>query len=143
MVTCSGVNILIITLEWHQTSFDITNILNWHYISQISEAIHFYGAKAAMHITPRIPDEYDVSAGTPVSFRGDLGATSVKYKEIPEKMMEEIAEGFADQAALVKECGFDAVYLPMAYRRMLPGRFLSPLTNKRRDKYGWNRYGRR
>ena len=50
LVTCSGVNVLIIPPEWHQTSFDITDSLNWHYISQISEGIHFYGAKAAMHM---------------------------------------------------------------------------------------------
>jgi len=36
----------------------------------------------------------------------------------------------------MKDLGFDMVYLHMSYRLEFLGRFLSPLTNKRKDKYG-------
>jgi len=143
LVTCSGINVLIVPPKMHMTSFDITDIHNWHYISQISDGIHFYGGKAGMHITPKIPEGYDVSGEMPPVFQGDVAAVplfkeeySDKPKEMPESMLLEIADGFAEQAFLAKDCGFDAVYLHMAYRRMLPSRFLSPLTNRRTDKYG-------
>jgi 2,4-dienoyl-CoA reductase-like NADH-dependent reductase (Old Yellow Enzyme family)/NADPH-dependent 2,4-dienoyl-CoA reductase/sulfur reductase-like enzyme len=136
MVVCSGVNVLI-TPPGHLKNFDFADTHNWHYFSQMSEAIHFYGAKAAMHITPKIPEHYDVSTGIPSSFvAGDGSVSTTDTVEIPESLMEEIADGFVSQAALLKQCGFDAAYIHMAYRRMIVGRFLSPLTNKRTDKYG-------
>lgn len=55
---------------------------------------------------------------------------------MPAEMLDEIAEDYALQAALMKSLGFDMVSLHMCYRGLLPGRFLSPLTNKRNDKYG-------
>ena len=145
LVTCSGFNVLLTPPRLHMTSFDIDDIFNWHYFAQIADAIHFYGGKAGMHITPRIPAGYDASVTTGPVFAGDVANAPIfkadevhpaEPKEMPESMMLEIADGFAEQAALAKDCGFDAVYLHMAYRRMLPSRFLSPLTNKRTDAYG-------
>jgi 2,4-dienoyl-CoA reductase-like NADH-dependent reductase (Old Yellow Enzyme family)/NADPH-dependent 2,4-dienoyl-CoA reductase/sulfur reductase-like enzyme len=142
LVTCSGVNVLITPPGLHWTSFDTTDIHNWNYISQMSEAIHFYGAKAGMHITPAIPGEYDVSGVVAPVFKGDVAASPAfevelgGHKEIPESVLLDLADRFAEQAFLARDCGFDAVYLHMAYRRMLPSRFLSPLTNKRTDQYG-------
>jgi len=57
-------------------------------------------------------------------------------REIPEDMLDEIADNAALQAVLMKEVGFDGVYLHMSYRLMPLGRFLSKITNKRKDKYG-------
>ena len=40
------------------------------------------------------------------------------------------------EARLAKSLGFDMCYIHMAYRLMFPGRFLSPLSNKRTDEFG-------
>ena len=117
------------------SNFDIDDPKCLHYISQASEAVHFYGAKASMYINKRVPAPYDVSPGVLAhEFSGrKLGTDCV---EITEKLMEEFAEDLVHQAAVAKQCDFDCVYLHMSYRLMLPGRFLSPITNKRTDKFG-------
>ncbi len=135
LVTCQGFNDTTEFTSHIFNNFDVNNPQCWYYISQLSEAIHFYGAKASMGIIKRIPASYDVSKGItefPLSFR-ERGEESV---EIPEELLEKVADGYADQAAIAKQCGFDCVYVHMSYRLVIGGRFLSPLTNKRTDKYG-------
>ena len=39
-------------------------------------------------------------------------------KEIPEEMLEQVADDAALQAILMKEVGFDGVYIHMSYRAM-------------------------
>jgi thioredoxin reductase len=50
--------------------------------------------------------------------------------------MNQLADQYAEQAAFLHDQGFDAVLLHMSYRLDLLGRFLSPVTNKRTDRYG-------
>jgi 2,4-dienoyl-CoA reductase-like NADH-dependent reductase (Old Yellow Enzyme family)/thioredoxin reductase len=110
-------------------SFDTSDETCRRYLSQLADAIHFYGAKASMQIGGFVPPRYDVSAGVP-----DMGGRT--GEEIPVSVINEVAEDYARQAALMKELGFDMVYLHMAYRLTIMGRFLSPLSNKRTDQYG-------
>ena len=103
-------------------------------LSQLTDAIHFYGAKASMQIGGYVPVKYDVSTGIPTV---DTGITSTRIgEEIPADLLDEVAEDFMRQAAIMKQTGFDMVYLHMAYHITILGRFLSPLTNKRTDQYG-------
>jgi 2,4-dienoyl-CoA reductase-like NADH-dependent reductase (Old Yellow Enzyme family) len=107
-------------------------------LSQLTEAIHFYGAKASMEIGAEVPEQYDVSTGIPsIAVFGDGGISRVG-KEIPAEMLDGIADDFALQAAVMKEVGFDMVFLHMAYRLTILGRFLSPITNKRTDRQGFS-----
>lgn len=106
------------------------------YLSQMTEAVHFYGARASIALPGRAPHPYDVSAGIPImSMPGDPFHSGVS-EEVPVDLIDGIAEDFAIKAALMKNLGFDMIYLPMAYRTSLPGRFLSPLINKRTDEFG-------
>ena len=57
-------------------------------------------------------------------------------EEIPADLLDELAEDYALHALALKDCGFDMVFLHMAYRVTILGRFLSPLTNKRTDQFG-------
>jgi 2,4-dienoyl-CoA reductase-like NADH-dependent reductase (Old Yellow Enzyme family)/thioredoxin reductase len=120
----------------HFHRFDLADGRCQNYLAQLSEAIHFYGAKATMQIAAYVPPQYDVSTGIPsAAVYGDGSISSVGV-EIPADMLDGIADNYALQAALVKEVGFDGVFLHMAYRVRLLGRFLSPLTNRRTDQYG-------
>ncbi len=56
-------------------------------------------------------------------------------REMGEKEMDKVANDFADAALGIKEAGFDAVEIHMGHGYLL-SQFLSPVTNKRRDKYG-------
>ncbi len=144
MVTCGGVGMPHFIPENMLTNFttktivpgnyDIDSISGQCYLSQLSEAIHFFGGKACMQIGGMVPLQYDVSTGIPTL---NVGIHTPRIgKEIPEDVMDEVAEDFVHQAKTMQKVGFDAVYLHMAYRLTILGRFLSPLTNKRTDKYG-------
>lgn len=149
LVTCSGVGKSHFTFEkepkqytasramrGHFDSYDMFDPHCQHMLSQLSEAIHFYGSIASMQIGGDVPSGYDVSSGIPsIAVFGD-GGVSVAGKEIPAGLLAEIADSYAIQAAIMQEVGFDLVFLHMAYRLTILGRFLSPLTNKRTDEYG-------
>lgn len=136
LVTCQGFNGTTQYTGHVFSNFDIKNDQGLHYISQIPEAIHFYGGKASMNINQLMPDPYDVSPGILAAFPMKNKDPRNEYQEIPAELLEKIAANFADQAAIARQCGFDGVYLHMAYRILFCGRFLSPLTNKRTDHYG-------
>ena len=120
----------------HFDSFNLFDPLCQHMFSQLSEAIHFYGSKASLQIGAHPPTGLDVSTGIPsIAVFGDGGISTIG-KEIPPSILDDLADDFAAQAVAAKECGFDMVFLHMSYRVTILGRFLSPLTNKRKDKYG-------
>ncbi len=149
LVTCGGVGTPHFTfktapgkyapsrqMRGHFDAYDPFDPHCQHMLSQLSEAIHFYGAKASMVIGGDIPPQYDVSAGIPsLAVFGD-GGIAKTGKEIPAKELKEVADSFAIQAAAMQECGFDMVFLHMAYRITILGRFLSVFTNKRKDEFG-------
>jgi 2,4-dienoyl-CoA reductase-like NADH-dependent reductase (Old Yellow Enzyme family)/thioredoxin reductase len=121
----------------HGSHLDIYNGQCQHYISKMVDAIHFFGSKASLFIIPDFPRGYDASTGIPsleVMGGPDVSETG---REIPAKMLDEIADDYALQALVAKkDMGFDMAFLHMSYRGFLPARFLSPLTNKRTDEYG-------
>ncbi len=96
-----------------------------NYFAHLADAIHYYGAKAAMSFAFLIVPGYDVC-------------------EIPEKnikaytpeLIDQMIDDFVEQAAISKSLGYDMGSVHMAYRLLFPARFLSPLTNKRADEFG-------
>ncbi len=150
LVTCGGVGMphILPDTNWSLFSpdqmmkripgaWDIDSADCLRALSDLTEAIHFYGAKTSMQIGGYVPVKYDVSSGVPSE--SPFAASSPRTgEEIPADLLEEVAEDFVRQAVLMKKAGFDMVYLHMAYRLTLLGRFLSPLTNKRTDQYGGN-----
>ena len=137
LVTCNAFSPMPMPDHSHEQVLDLYNGQCQHYIAQMVEAIHFYGTMASLFIVPEFPRCYDASSGIPsVAVPGD-GSVSVTGKEVPADMLDKIADEYARQALVAKrEMGFDMAFLHMAYRGMLPARFLSPLTNKRTDEYG-------
>ncbi len=145
MVTCGGVGMPHNVPDKYLATFNSKTILpgdfdidDEHcqtYLSQLAEAIHFYGAKASMQIGGYVPVKYDVSTGIP-NIAPTSSVTPRVGEEIPADVLEECAEDFVRQAAMMKAVGFDMVYLHMAYRFTILGRFLSWLTNKRTDQFG-------
>ena len=120
----------------HRACFDISDPRCQNYFAQLTEAVHFHGAKASMQLVALVPEQYDVSTGIPNHVVYGDGTLPTVGEEIPAELLDGVAEDCALQAALLKEVGFDMVFLHMAYRLSILGRFLSPLTNKRTDQYG-------
>jgi 2,4-dienoyl-CoA reductase-like NADH-dependent reductase (Old Yellow Enzyme family)/thioredoxin reductase len=142
MMTVNGLTMHYVADHGHHGDFDIRDGHNRHALADLVDGIHMFSslATANMHLT--LPKGYDVSGGVPNQW---LAPHSIEWgtrndlKTAPIGMLEDYAEEYTDLIAIVKtECGFDGAFLHMAYRMMPLGRFLSPLTNERTDKYGGN-----
>jgi 2,4-dienoyl-CoA reductase-like NADH-dependent reductase (Old Yellow Enzyme family)/thioredoxin reductase len=124
----------------HNTDYDVRDGHSRHYIAQMVDEIHFYGSLATVNLFFELPKGYDVSTGTPNLWFAPHGMEWTPRSDLveaPIEMLERTAEEYSDMLAILKnECGYDGAFLHMSYRLMTLGRFLSPTTNKRTDKYG-------
>jgi hypothetical protein len=88
-----------------------------HYISLLTDTVHFYGAKMSVEDFGAAPPGYDVSAGIPFDSR-----SGEEVKEIPAELLEEMAENIANRMEVMKVLGHDMCFLHMAYRMATLGR---------------------
>jgi 2,4-dienoyl-CoA reductase-like NADH-dependent reductase (Old Yellow Enzyme family)/thioredoxin reductase len=112
---------------------------------ECADAIHQYGALASIELSHggMECDPVFLNGRNPIGpsarkedigFR-TAGAHTVEVEEMSEALMEEIAEAYGAAAATVKLAGFDMCMVHAAHGWLL-AQFLSPLINKRTDKYG-------
>jgi 2,4-dienoyl-CoA reductase-like NADH-dependent reductase (Old Yellow Enzyme family)/NADPH-dependent 2,4-dienoyl-CoA reductase/sulfur reductase-like enzyme len=112
---------------------------------EAADAIHQYGAIASIELShggmqcdpvflggrrPIGPSAMSVDIG----FR-TAGTITVKVEEMSEALMEEIAAAYGEAAATVKLAGFDMCMIHAAHGWLL-AQFLSPIINRRTDKFG-------
>ena len=137
VVTCKGNN-PVKTQDPHSQSLDITNGTHQHYFAQVADMVHYYGAKASYLVLPNmnIVKGYDASDGVLSEFVAGDGSKPERGKAAPKELLYLMAEEYAKEAVLAQSLGFDMCFMHMAYRLMFPGRFLSPLSNKRTDEFG-------
>ena len=141
----------------HDQNWDMSDGHNQHYVAQLVEGIHAYGAKAlhrgldineflmaadafasGENGNAFLGNNYDVSTGIASAYVvGDGSAPRYDGIECPKKLMLECADKLADFClSLKRNCGFDGIWIHGAYRHQFIGRCLSPLTNKRMDEFG-------
>jgi 2,4-dienoyl-CoA reductase-like NADH-dependent reductase (Old Yellow Enzyme family)/thioredoxin reductase len=121
------------------TSFmDFFNPMVQHRYAEMAEMIKAEGAVPIFQCMPPQGDilGYDVSEGVYSEYVEGDGSVPELGKEIPAELLYQVARSYGKVAAQAKELGFEMVQLHMAYRHMLPGRFLSRFTNKRTDEFG-------
>ena len=136
LITCDGTH-LDGDMGPHMMGWDGTNANVQHYMAQMADAVHFYGSLANGVIMAFAPRGYDVSEGVPTHYVvGDGSKPRYDCKEMTLEMIQEFIDTCVKLAKVQQEAGFDGVYIHMAYRGVIPGRFLSPLTNKRTDQFG-------
>lgn len=122
----------------HSLTLDITRGEHQHMFAQAADMVHYYGAKASYLVLPdmNIVKGYDASDGVLSEFVAGDGSKPEYGKAAPKELLYDMVEAYAKEAKLAKNLGFDMCYMHMAYRMMFPGRFLSPLSNKRTDEFG-------
>lgn len=106
-------------------------------MKRLTATVHDEGGKICLQIVHAGGQTSSASAG-----RQPLAPSAVEVEQFPEKPVEmsqqdidEVIAAFAQAARRAKEYGFDAVQLHGAHGYLI-NQFLSPLTNKRVDKYG-------
>jgi 2,4-dienoyl-CoA reductase-like NADH-dependent reductase (Old Yellow Enzyme family)/thioredoxin reductase len=112
---------------------------------KVADAIHQYGAIASIELShggmecdpaflggrnPIGPSATSIDIGFMTT-----GSNKVEVEEMSEALMDEIADAYAAGAATVKLAGFDMCMIHAGHGWLL-AQFLSPLINKRTDKYG-------
>jgi 2,4-dienoyl-CoA reductase (NADPH2) len=114
----------------------------------LTAAVHGHGAAVSAQITHGGAFTFlpELTSGLPMSSSGGfnaVGALSGRFRRrgMTEADMEQVAEEFAVAARLAREAGFDAVEIHMGHGYLL-SQFLSPMYNKRRDRYGGDAEGR-
>ncbi|WP_258360442.1 FAD-dependent oxidoreductase [Moorella sulfitireducens] len=112
-----------IHMSWNLYQPNHTNAL-----AELASRIHFYGARASMELLGIFPDGYTVSDGAR-QMNGEPG------REIPVAKMEEFKNWYAEDAAVIKSLGYDAILLHFGHSIPI-AQFLSPYTNRRTDQYG-------
>ncbi|WP_320127612.1 FAD-dependent oxidoreductase [uncultured Sphaerochaeta sp.] len=130
-VTCVGASLFpIAQSDGIHADFDLYQTNHRYAIALLANRIHFYGAKASMElgVAGVVGLPYGVSDGAPLM-------TGQKGLEMPEAEIERIVEGYGNAAQILLETGFDMALLHFGHG-LLVGSFLSPLTNKRTDKFG-------
>lgn len=137
VVTCKGNN-PVKTDDPHSLSLDIHQGQHQHMFAQVADMVHYYGAKASYLVLPdmNIVRGYDASDGVLSEFVAGDGSKAEYGKAAPKELLYQMVEAYAAEAKLAQSLGFDMCFMHMAYRLMFPGRFLSPLSNRRTDEFG-------
>lgn len=113
-------------------------------LKELVDRVHAGGARIGVQIThagsatTRETTGYEPEAPSPV--KHPVGQTEVP-RELTVDEIENLVEAFAQAAQRAVRAGFDMVEIHSAHGYLL-NEFLSPLTNKRTDKYGGDFEGR-
>ncbi|MGE8365921.1 NADH:flavin oxidoreductase [Cupriavidus sp.] len=123
----------------HQLCLDAATV---PHLRVLTDAVHREGAAACLQITHAGSFTMMRHGGSraPLTASTGLNAFGVMYGVFFQRAMREadmslIATQFADAARLAREAGFDAVEIHMGHGYLL-NQFLSPLSNRRRDRFG-------
>jgi 2,4-dienoyl-CoA reductase-like NADH-dependent reductase (Old Yellow Enzyme family)/thioredoxin reductase len=125
----------------HSPMWDIEDPAVQNYFSQMTDAIHFYDSKACAQLRVKEIAGYNISDVAPTPDPPSSGRFVTIHglrpaKELPIELMQEMIEDYVQKVMLLQSVGFDMVNVYMSYRNSTPAYALSPLINKRKDKYG-------
>ena len=125
-------------------AFDILNGACQNVLSNMVEAMHFYGAKVFLKLRVESPRGFDVSSNNSED-KTEIGSggAMLRGKALTEEQLLAVIEEYGFQSILAKEIGFDGVFVHMAYGGPLTARLLSPLTNRRDDRFSVESYENR
>jgi len=118
----------------------------WHSgaFYELTMAIKRHGAVASMEMSHSGAANHPkniIGHKNPIGPTGYVREDGITVDEMDEAMMNRVADNFARTAKYLKLVGFDMCMVHGGHGWLL-GQFLSPLTNKRTDKYGGSRENR-
>lgn len=126
----------------HDHSLDIVSphltVHHMESLAVLTEAIKVHGAIASIQLnhSGNANHPSTIKDGkNPIGPTGFTRKDGVVVEEMDEEMMMEVAHNYANAVVAAKNFGFDMVMLHGGHGWLL-AQFLSPLTNKRKDKYG-------
>lgn len=117
-------------------NIDLRDKHYWRDWIKLTDAIHFYGAKAAIEFLAFFYFGYKED-GTPFiySINGEPGPDGSERPMLTKEAMEKIAEDYADCAEAAVNVGFDSILIHGGHGLVI-FRMLSELFNHRTDEFG-------
>ena len=121
----------------HENIFDPETHRFWN---QLTDSIHFYGAKASLELLGFNYHGYDhngklVDYSVNGGVGGGHGDPNAKTEMLTRPVMEQIAQRYADAAENAVKCGFDMILIHGGHGLIL-SQILSPKFNTRTDEFG-------
>jgi 2,4-dienoyl-CoA reductase-like NADH-dependent reductase (Old Yellow Enzyme family)/thioredoxin reductase len=106
-------------------------------LTELADIVHQYDAAISIEISHGgMMSSPEINGGiSPMGPSGAINFSGERVLEMDEGMMERVAYNFAAAARTVQWAGFDMCMIHAAHGWLL-AQFLSPITNKRKDKYG-------
>jgi len=106
-------------------------------LKRLTDAIHAEGAKASIQLGHCGNMAHRATCGQkPVGPSNGFNLYSPTfYRKLTEKNIEELVTDFGKAVLLAKQSGFDCVEIHAGHGYLI-SQFLSPYTNKRKDKFG-------
>jgi 2,4-dienoyl-CoA reductase-like NADH-dependent reductase (Old Yellow Enzyme family) len=106
-------------------------------LKKLTDAIHAEGAKAAIQLGHCGNMTHKNTAGQmPVGASGGFNLYSPTfYRKLKETEIYDLVKDFGKAVHLAKKAGFDAVEIHAGHGYLI-SQFLSPYTNRRKDKFG-------
>ena len=104
---------------------------------RFTDRIHEYGTKIIPQITHPGPESVSAFRGIPpVASSVYLNSMAQRTRAVTLEEIPGIIQKYAKGAYNARRAGFDGIELHCAHAYMLLGSFLSPMRNKRTDRYG-------
>ena len=104
---------------------------------RFTDRIHEYGTKIIPQITHPGPESVSAFRGIPpVASSVYLNSVAQRTRAVTLEEIPGIIQKYAKGAYDARRAGFDGIELHCAHAYMLLGSFLSPMRNKRTDRYG-------
>ena len=113
----------------HENIFPQKNHRMWR---QLTDAVHYYGAKISLELLAFEYHGYD-DDGNLVSYT--VNGHGKRYPKLTKPVMERIAASYADAAEAALDCGFDMILIHGGHGLVL-SQMLSPKFNTRKDEFG-------
>jgi 2,4-dienoyl-CoA reductase-like NADH-dependent reductase (Old Yellow Enzyme family) len=121
----------------HNCHLDLTEEKTLQTLNLFTDYVHTYDGLASIefnHSGQFALPEYCGGIG-PMGASSFVMPNGLLLKEMDEEDMEQVAESYAQAAVMAKRGGFDMILMHYAHGWLMGG-FLSPIVNKRTDKYG-------
>lgn len=143
----------------HFSNMDITNASTQNYLCQIIDIFRYYGSIAVTQPIGRTPEQYEKAGefgamprdggappvdknGKKIVMTGPPGDDPSEVGRLSHKDIQFLIDDFVNNGRRMKALGFEMLTQHSAYRCITIGKFLSPRTNQRTDKYGGDVTGR-
>lgn len=105
-------------------------------LSRLAQAVHEGGGKIALQIVHAgINSAYLPQKGTTVLAVSEMPGVKRPHRQMTDEDIEGIIDDFAEAAVRGREAGFDAIQLHGAHGYLM-SQFISPLYNRRTDRWG-------